>query len=100
MYKQRRAHHGSLPVWAQPKSKEKRFPSCLAVRAFLFTSTVLLGLSGVGSGLAFPRSEYRPGNNTLKPLAFNSSGLFQLSIFEDLHFGEGMSDSPVACVFH
>lgn len=66
------------------------------------TAWIMLNIKRIACALllaiAFTLWSYRPpeyfqtavGNGGLGPLKFTSNGTFQISIFEDLHFGESM----------
>jgi hypothetical protein len=69
------------PVWARPKQDKYRILKMLSL-AIIITSFAYWTLAGV-----FPH-----GQSFDKPLRFTENGTFQISIFEDLHFGEGMFD--------
>ena len=68
------------PVWARENRDRHRFIKMLALTFIivLFSCWALAGV--VPCGKPFD-----------KPLRFTENGTFQISIFEDLHFGEGMS---------
>ena len=68
------------PVWARENRDRHRFIKMLALTfiSVLFACWALAGVVPYG----------KPFD---KPLRFTENGTFQISIFEDLHFGEGMS---------
>ena len=68
------------PVWARSKRDKYYFIKMLALTfiSVLFACWALAGVVPYG----------KPFD---KPLRFTENGTFQISIFEDLHFGEGMS---------
>ena len=68
------------PVWARSKRDKYYFIKMLALTLVVisFACWTLAGV--VPHGKPFD-----------KPLQFTENGTFQITIFEDLHFGEGMS---------
>jgi hypothetical protein len=68
------------PVWARPKRDRYHFIKTMALvlAVVFFACWALAGVSH--------------GDTSNKPLRFTENGTFQISIFEDLHFGEGMSE--------
>ena len=67
------------PQWARPKRDKYRFIKMLT----LTFAVVSFGYWAFAEG----RPRYSPFD---EPLRFTENGTFQISIFEDLHFGEGM----------
>jgi hypothetical protein len=68
------------PVWARPR--RQRYPFImLVVTTFTLTFFTYWAFAGT---VTFEDSFE-------KPLRFTENGTFQISIFEDLHFGEGVS---------
>jgi hypothetical protein len=68
------------PVWARSKRDKYHFIKMLAL--------TLVVISFACWTLAGAVPHVKPFD---KPLQFTENGTFQISIFEDLHFGEGMS---------
>lgn len=67
------------PQWARPKRDNYRF-----IKMLTFTFAVVsFGYWALVEG----RPRHIPFD---EPLRFTENGTFQISIFEDLHFGEGM----------
>lgn len=58
----------------------------------MFSSVFLVGLGRLAMIAALPLEAKRFTNssNLYGPLKFKADGTFQISIFEDLHFGESM----------
>jgi hypothetical protein len=66
------------PAWAAPKREKYRFVKMLTY------SIVVVSLAGWAFSNALPRY-----SKIQEPLRFTDNGSFQISIFEDLHTGEG-----------
>ena len=66
------------PAWAAPRREKYRFVKMLACSIFV------VSLAGWAFSNVLPR---RP--KLQEPLRFTDNGSFQISIFEDLHTGEG-----------
>ncbi|KAL6414308.1 putative inactive purple acid phosphatase 16 [Ilyonectria robusta] len=62
---------------------------CLGIQAFEMLRHILVGYLFAGLSNQAPLSRF----NQSAPLKFKSDGTFQLSIFEDLHFGENAWDA-------
>lgn len=67
------------PAWAAPGRNKYRFIKMLAL------AITLVGFAGWTLASAVSRSI----SALQEPLRFTDNGSFQISIFEDLHFGEG-----------
>jgi hypothetical protein len=70
-------------VWARPRRDRHLFVKMLAL-----TFAVVVFACWALGGLVPQANAFN------EPLRFTENGTFQISIFEDLHFGEGMSISP------
>ena len=67
------------PAWATPRRDRYRFLKMLTIP---LTVVLFVGWA-ISSTL--------PGRSLIQePLRFTKNGSFQITIFEDLHFGEGM----------
>jgi len=66
------------PAWATPRREKYRFVKMIAY------SIVVLSLAGWAFSNVLPRH-----SKLQEPLRFTDNGSFQISIFEDLHTGEG-----------
>ena len=71
-------------LWAWARTDRYRFVRMLC--ALLIA--VFFALWSLGAVIPTRRG---PGNNLGQPLRLTRDGTFQISIFEDLHFGESMS---------
>jgi hypothetical protein len=71
------------PAWAAPRREKYRF-----VKMFAY-SILVISLAGWAFSNALPRH-----SKLQEPLRFTSNGSFQISIFEDLHTGEGLAILP------
>ena len=68
------------PAWAAPRREKYRF-----VKMFAY-SVIVVSLAGWAFSNVLPRHSMFQ-----EPLRFTDNGSFQISIFEDLHTGEGTS---------
>lgn len=68
------------PAWATPRQKRYRF-----IKMLVLTLAVVLSTGWTLASVLHHPSTFD------QPLRFTENGSFQISIFEDLHFGEGMS---------
>jgi uncharacterized membrane protein len=68
------------PAWTAPKREKYRFVKMLSF------SVVVVFLVGWAFASVLPRP-----SKLQEPLRFTDNGSFQISIFEDLHTGEGIS---------
>ena len=66
------------PAWAAPRREKYRFVKMFAC------SIVVISLAGWAFSNVLPRH-----SKLQEPLRFTDNGSFQISIFEDLHTGEG-----------
>jgi hypothetical protein len=66
------------PAWAVPRRQKHHFVKMLAI-----SLTVILSAAWTLASILPRRSVFE------EPLRFTDNGTFQISIFEDLHFGEG-----------
>jgi hypothetical protein len=66
------------PAWAVPRRQKHYFVKMLAI-----SLTVILSAASALASILPRRSVFE------EPLRFTDNGSFQISIFEDLHFGEG-----------
>jgi hypothetical protein len=66
------------PAWAAPRREKYRFVKMLAF------SIIVVSLAGWALSSVLPRHP-----KLQEPLRFTDNGSFQISIFEDLHTGEG-----------
>jgi hypothetical protein len=67
-----------LPAWAVPRRQKHHFVKMLAI------SLAVVSLAAWTLASILPRRSVFE-----EPLRFTDNGTFQISIFEDLHFGEG-----------
>lgn len=76
------------PGWKRPKRDTSVclliVYICLGIQVFEMLRHILVGYLFAGLSSQAPLSRF----NQSVPLKFKSDGTFQLSIFEDLHFGE------------
>jgi hypothetical protein len=66
------------PAWATPKREKYRFVKMLAY------SIIVVSFAGWALSNVLPRHP-----KLHEPLRFTDNGSFQISIFEDIHTGEG-----------
>ena len=73
-----------LPIWAEYRDCFSALDTMISyLRAGLFA----------GLAIATPLKRYYGNSSHVQPLRFTDNGTFQISIFEDLHFGENYWDT-------